>query len=113
MRHRLHSKLHILLVSAALLLTAGCGSAEPAGSLQEEAASETQAPIYSSNVPLEYLAMANQSSALRMNHDRVHVTSRHLLYPKARPSRRKRSTTVPSMSPPPAPRERMRSSIPC
>ena len=82
MRHRLHSKLHILLVSAALLLTAGCGGAEPVGSLQEEAASETQAPIYSSNVPLEYLAMANQSSALRMNHDRVHVTSRHLLYGK-------------------------------
>ena len=82
MRHGLHSKLHILLVSAALLLTAGCGGTEPAGSLQEEAASETQAPIYSSNVPLEYLAMANQSSALRMNHDRVHVTSRHLLYGK-------------------------------
>ena len=76
------SKLHILPVVLALLLAAGCGAGKPAPAGTEEVSSETQAPIYSSNVPLEYLAMANASSALRMNHDRVHVTSRHLLYGK-------------------------------
>lgn len=82
MTHRKESKLHILLLTGVLLFTAGCGTAAEQGSPPEEVSAETQAPIYSSNVPLEYLAMANQSSALRMNHDRVHLTSDHLLYGK-------------------------------
>ncbi len=82
MTRRKGSKLHILLLTGALLLAAGCGTAPEQESPPEEVSAETQAPIYSSNVPLEYLAMANQSSALRMNHDRVHLTSDHLLYGK-------------------------------
>ena len=82
MTRRKGSKLHILLLTGALLLAAGCGTAPEQESPPEEVSAETQAPIYSSNVPLEYLAMANQSSALRMNHDRVHLISDHLLYGK-------------------------------
>ena len=82
MTRRKGSKLHILLLTGALLLAAGCGTAPEQESPPEEVSEETQAPIYSSNVPLEYLAMANQSSALRMNHDRVHLISDHLLYGK-------------------------------
>lgn len=80
MTRRKGSKLHILLLSGALLFAAGCGTAAEPETPPDEVSAETQAPIYSSNVPLEYLAMANQSSALRMNHDRVHLSSDHLLY---------------------------------
>ena len=53
MTRRKGSKLHILLLTGALLLAAGCGTAPEQESPPEEVSEETQAPIYSSNVPLE------------------------------------------------------------
>lgn len=72
----------IVYIAALLLLLPGCGPKTEDTAKDEAPSAETQAPIYSSNVPLEYLVMANQSQTLAMQHEGILLESDHILYGK-------------------------------
>lgn len=72
----------IVYLAALLLLLPGCAPKTDDAAKNEAPSAETQAPIYSSNVPLEYLVMANQSRTLAMQHEGILLSVDHILYGK-------------------------------
>ena len=64
----------------ALLLCSGCSSEDTKSPSSSPVSEETSAPIYSNNVPMEYLIMANQSQSLCQNHQSMDIRIEHVLY---------------------------------
>lgn len=67
-------------VLSVTLLLSGCGMTAEEPVSVPSVAEQTQAPIYSNNVPMEYLVMANQSENIFAQHEHVRITVDHILY---------------------------------
>ena len=67
------------LFCALFLFSACAGEKDPAPS-SPPSTEETSAPIYSNNVPMDYLIMANRSDSLMQNHQSISIHVENVLY---------------------------------
>lgn len=78
--NRFQKQFLVIALISALLLLSGCSSNTEESPSTPPVTEETSAPIYSDNVPMEYLIMANQSDTLLQYHQSLDIQIEHVLY---------------------------------